>query len=96
MNAPCVASCSAGNAAQLLDDGRHGLLVDPADSAAMARAMARQIDPATRIRPGNRIAMFDSATVSAAWRALVAELAAERQAATRRQPAKISTAASNG
>lgn len=96
VNAPCVASRSAGNAAQLLDEGRHGVLVDPADAAAMARAMARQIDPATRIRPGNRIAMFDQTTVSAAWRALVAEVTAERQATTRRQPANISTAASSG
>ncbi|MBH1999110.1 MAG: glycosyltransferase [Sphingomonadaceae bacterium] len=81
VNTPCVVSRSAGNAAQLLvdagsDGGCYGLLVDPTDPAAMAQAMARQIDPATCIRPGDRIARFDHAAVSDGWRALVAELLA--------------------
>ncbi|MCI4588648.1 glycosyltransferase [Sphingobium sp. BYY-5] len=74
VDAPCVASISAGNAAQLLNDGRHGLLIDPADAQAMAQAMARQIDPATRIRPGDRIAMFGMESVSAGWGKLVDRL----------------------
>lgn len=76
VDAPCVASVSAGNAAQLLGDGRHGLLVDPADAQAMAQAMARQVDPATRIRPGDRIAMFDMDSVSAGWAKLAGRLLA--------------------
>ncbi|WP_232313787.1 glycosyltransferase [Sphingobium sp. TCM1] len=76
VDAPCVASISAGNAAQLLDDGRYGLLVDPADAHAMATAMDRQLDPATRIRPGERIAHFGMASVSAGWADLAGRLLA--------------------
>ncbi|NWK95301.1 glycosyltransferase [Sphingobium lactosutens] len=77
VDAPCIASVSAGNAAQLLDDGRHGLLVDPADAQAMAQAIALQIDPATRIRPGHRIDQFGMEAVSAAWGRLIDRLLAE-------------------
>lgn len=69
---PCVASVSAGNAADLLDGGRCGLLIDPADPADLARALARQIDPARAIRPGNRIADYGLDAVSAAWAGLLA------------------------
>ncbi|ETI58971.1 glycosyl transferase family 1 [Sphingobium sp. C100] len=74
VDAACVASVSAGNAAQLLDEGRHGLLVDPSDAQAMANAMARQIDPLTRIRPGDRIDRFGMDSVSAGWSRLVDQL----------------------
>lgn len=69
---PVVASRSAGNAADLLDHGRFGRLVDPADAAGMADALALQIDPATAIRPGDRIARFSQAACCGAWDALLA------------------------
>lgn len=68
----CVASRSAGNAAQLLDGGRYGVLADPADAQDLAHAMARQIDPDSRIYPGDRILDFDLARVHSAWAAIVA------------------------
>ena len=46
VDVPIVASRSAGNAVDLLDDGRCGLLVDPADAAAMA-ALALLSAPAS-------------------------------------------------
>ncbi len=67
VDTPCVASRSAGNAAQLLDDGRHGLLVDPDDAGSMADGLMRQLDPATRLRPGNRIDAFSLNGVRAGW-----------------------------
>ncbi len=74
VDAPCVASESAGNAAQLLDGGHCGVLIDPADPSSMAAAMARQIDPATCIRPGDRIALFGLESVSQGWRQVVEHL----------------------
>lgn len=74
VDAPCVASVSAGNAAQLLGDGRHGLIIDPADASAMAKAMARQVDTSTRIRPGDRIALFGLEAVTEAWRNLIGRI----------------------
>lgn len=76
LDTPCVASSSAGNAAHLLDHGRCGVLVDPADPAAMARGILAQLDPATRVHPGRRIDAFTMDRVSAAWRSLAARLLA--------------------
>lgn len=76
LDTPSVASSSAGNAAHLLDHGRCGVLVDPADPAAMARGILAQLDPATRVHPGRRIDAFTMDRVSAAWRALAARLLA--------------------
>lgn len=73
---PCVASHSAGNAAQLLDGGRDGLLVDPADPHAMAQALGQQIDPARAIRPGDRIEAFTLKHVADGWRDLIERLRA--------------------
>jgi glycosyltransferase involved in cell wall biosynthesis len=67
VDVPIVASRSAGNAVDLLDHGRCGLLVDPADAAAMADALARQLDLATAIRPGDRIDHFGLDALSDAW-----------------------------
>jgi glycosyltransferase involved in cell wall biosynthesis len=67
LDVPVVASRSAGNAASLLAQGRHGLLVDPSDPAAMAQAMARQIDPARAIRPGDRIDAYRLDAMLDAW-----------------------------
>ncbi|SCW47795.1 Glycosyltransferase involved in cell wall bisynthesis [Sphingobium faniae] len=78
VDAPCISSRSAGNAAQLLGHGRYGVLVDPADVQEMAAAMARQIDPTSRIRPGDQINCFAMESVSAAWAGLVDNLLAGR------------------
>ncbi|MBX3483578.1 glycosyltransferase [Phenylobacterium sp.] len=55
---PIVASRTAGAAADVLEGGRHGVLVDPAAPADLARAILRQADPATCIPPGGRAAAF--------------------------------------
>ncbi|APL94664.1 glycosyltransferase [Sphingobium indicum] len=68
---PVVASCTAGNAADLLDGGRFGRLVDPADAAAMADALLGQIDPARAVLPGDRIDAFSLDRVRAAWMNIV-------------------------
>ena len=67
LDVPVVASRSAGNAASLLEQGRHGLLVDPSDPAAMAQAMARQIDPMRAVRPGDRIDAYRLDGMLDAW-----------------------------
>lgn len=70
---PVVASRSAGNAAQVVGDA-HGLLCDPADAEAMAGAISRQLEPRTRVGPGDRAADFALSATTAAWCALVREL----------------------
>jgi glycosyltransferase involved in cell wall biosynthesis len=57
---PIVASNSAGDAAELLDYGRFGVLVEPEDPAAMAEAILRQVgsDP---VRPGGSSSRYDQA-----------------------------------
>ena len=68
---PIVASNTAGDAAELLDYGRFGVLVEPGDPVAMAEAILRQVGP-DPIRPGGRSARYDQAkTVSAACAVLV-------------------------
>lgn len=85
VNVPCVASRSAGNAAQLLGEGRHGLLADPADPQALADALERQLDPATAVRPGNRIEAFSQQRVSQAWADLIGRLYGEEAASSAAQ-----------
>ncbi|BBF68053.1 glycosyltransferase [Sphingomonas bisphenolicum] len=79
LNVPVVASRSAGNAASLLAEGRHGLLVDPSDSVAMAQAMTRQIDPAHAVRPGDRIGAYRLDMMMEAWAGLLASVAPSRK-----------------
>uniref|UniRef100_UPI000ACCAFD6 glycosyltransferase n=1 Tax=Phenylobacterium sp. CCH9-H3 TaxID=1768774 RepID=UPI000ACCAFD6 len=55
---PVVASRTAGNAAEVLAGGRYGVLVDPKDPADLARGLARQLAPASRILPGARAQAF--------------------------------------
>ncbi|WP_156679468.1 glycosyltransferase [Sphingomonas profundi] len=74
---PVVASRTAGNAAEILDHGRYGRLVDPADPQALADALALQLRPATAIRPGDRAAAFDLAANLDRWAALAGELLAD-------------------
>jgi len=57
---PIVASNTAGDAAELLDYGRFGVLVAPDDPAAMAEAILRQVGP-DPVRPGGRSARYDQA-----------------------------------
>ena len=71
LDVPVVASRSAGNAASVLDQGRYGRLVDPADPAAMAQAIMRQIDPASAIRPGDRITAYRLDRMFDQWAALL-------------------------
>lgn len=75
LDRPVVASYSAGNAASVLDQGRHGLLVDPAGPAAMAGALRQQIDPATALRPGDRIAAYGLDAMFDQWAALLDAIA---------------------
>jgi glycosyltransferase involved in cell wall biosynthesis len=56
--APVVASRQAGAASAVLGHGRFGRLVDGADPADIARGVEAQLDPATRILPGERAAAF--------------------------------------
>lgn len=50
---PVVASRTAGSAAEVLDDGRYGVLVDPADVEGMATALLHQCS-GSAVRPGER------------------------------------------
>ena len=77
---PVVASRTAGNAIEVLDDGRYGLLVSPMDPAAMASALIRQCDPATRVAPGNRAQDFDIRKTLSCYAGVFESIAAARQA----------------
>lgn len=54
LDLPVVATREAGDAAEVLGDGRFGLLVDAGDAEAMAEAILRQLSPA-QVRPGERV-----------------------------------------
>lgn len=54
---PVIASRSAGDAEEVLDSGKHGVLVDPRDIGLMAEALLRQTGP-NPTRPGRRAASF--------------------------------------
>lgn len=64
LGVPVVAARTAGNAQELLDHGRFGLLVDPLDAAAMAKAMLYQLS-ATPVRPQARAGDFPAAAAIA-------------------------------
>jgi glycosyltransferase involved in cell wall biosynthesis len=57
INVPVVATRQAGDACEVLDNGRYGLLVEAGDAEAMAAAILRQLSP-ERIRPGNRVSHY--------------------------------------
>ncbi|MBB4857920.1 glycosyltransferase involved in cell wall biosynthesis [Novosphingobium chloroacetimidivorans] len=71
---PIVASYSAGNAEQVLDGGRFGLLVDPWDAQAMAQALLAQVDSVRAIRPGARAADYDRSRTLAEYQAMFEDL----------------------
>ena len=56
---PIVASQTAGDAADVLENGRYGLLADAGDADAFAAALLRQID--RPIGPGDRVRDYDAA-----------------------------------
>ncbi len=72
---PVVASETAGNAEEILDNGRFGLLVDPADPEEMADAILRQVGPAA-VLPSDRARAYDRTTALDAYSDVVAGLAA--------------------
>lgn len=71
---PVVASWSAGNATEILDGGRYGLLVDPEDIDNIAHAILAQYDPATRILPHQRAGAFDLSVTLARYMQLFGDL----------------------
>ncbi|WP_076073126.1 glycosyltransferase [Sphingomonas montana] len=64
---PIVASTTAGDAVEILDDGRYGTLAAPDDPAAFAAALLAQAgdDP---ILPGDRIRRYDQTGMMTAYR----------------------------
>ncbi|MFC0203976.1 glycosyltransferase [Novosphingobium soli] len=62
---PIVASRTAGDAAEVLSNGRFGLLVDPGDAEAFAAALLRQID--SPVLPGPRVAIYDAPLMMRAY-----------------------------
>jgi glycosyltransferase involved in cell wall biosynthesis len=66
-NTPVVAARSAGNAAEILDQGRFGALADPDDPQAFAQALLDQADPGRRVLPGDRAQAFSLETTLAAY-----------------------------
>ena len=54
---PVVAAVTAGSAPEVLAGGRYGVLAGP-DPRDLACAVAVQLDPATRVLPGQRVADF--------------------------------------
>jgi len=75
---PIVASRSAGDAADVLGEGRHGLLADAGDPDAFAAALIRQIDDP--VHPGERVHDYDASRMVRAYHAMLI-------AAARRPPA---------
>lgn len=64
---PVVASSTAGNAVEIIESGRYGVLIDPQDTEELARAILTQYDPATRILPQNRADAFDLSVTLASY-----------------------------
>jgi glycosyltransferase involved in cell wall biosynthesis len=62
---PIVASLTAGDAADVLGDGRYGLLADAGDADAFAAALLRQIE--NPVRPGDRVRDYDAPVMMRAY-----------------------------
>ena len=71
---PCVASRLAGDAAQVLDEGRYGLLFDGQDPDALAQALVAQAG--APVRPGDRARAYDLNLTNEAYARLVAQVLA--------------------
>ncbi len=74
---PTVASRTAGDAPLILDDGRFGVLADPADPRAWAAAILRQLGSAA-VPPGNRAADFSRASAIERYLQLLRQCALEK------------------
>lgn len=68
---PIVASRTAGNAAEILDEGRYGLLVDPGNAEEMAAAILKQIG-SDAVLPKDRAQAYDRKVTLDAYADLVA------------------------
>jgi len=71
---PCVASRLAGDAAQVLGEGRYGLLFDGHDPDLLAQAVLAQAE--APVRPGDRALAYDLSLTNDAYAGLVAEVLA--------------------
>ena len=67
---PVVASRTAGNAEDVLDFGRYGLLVDPGDPAGMAAALLSQVSDEVQL-PGDRALDFNREAALDAYAELI-------------------------
>ena len=76
---PVVATRQAGDAARVLDGGRHGLLADAGEAEGFAAALERQLGP-DRIPPGDRARDFDLEAMCDRYAAIAAELCDRRAA----------------
>jgi glycosyltransferase involved in cell wall biosynthesis len=84
---PIVASRTAGDAPEVLDEGRYGLLADAGNAAAFAAALLRQIDDP--VRPGDRVRDYDAGAMMRAYHAAL--IAATARAGARGRPAPAET-----
>jgi len=76
---PIVASRTAGSAEDVLDFGRYGLLVDPADAEGMAAALLRQVGEEALL-PGKRALDFSRDAALDAYADLILGEAAQSRA----------------
>jgi glycosyltransferase involved in cell wall biosynthesis len=70
---PIVASRTAGDAADVLEEGRYGLIADAGDTEAFAAALLRQIDDP--VRPGDRVHAYDAPAMMRAYHTVLAAAA---------------------
>jgi len=70
---PVIASRRAGNAEEILDNDRYGLLIDPDDAEQMAAGILRQLGP-LRVLPGDRARDYDRRIALDAYAKLIAEM----------------------
>lgn len=73
---PVVAARTAGDAWHVLDEGRYGVLIDPADAHDLAAALLRQTGP-DPIRPGDRVLDFTADAVLRSYMDLLDQAAAQ-------------------
>lgn len=71
---PVLASKTAGNARAILEEGRFGVLVNPLDATEMSRGLLTQLDPGTRVLPGERAAQYDRAGALAKYQRLFEDM----------------------
>lgn len=67
---PVIAARQAGDAAEVLGDGRCGLLFDAGNVGGLAGAILRQLSE-RRVMPGRRARAYDAASMTEAYAALV-------------------------